>query len=45
MHRLVRAARMQRLGIGIGIDRDGGNAHLARGAHDATGNLAAIGNQ
>ena len=31
--------------VGIRIDRHRSDAHLARGAHDANGNLAAIGNQ
>ena len=45
MHALVSDTHMQRLGIGIGIDRDGRNAHRARGADNAAGNLAAIGDQ
>ena len=36
---------MQRVGIGIGINRDGGNAHATGGADDAAGDFAAIGDQ
>ena len=45
MHRFVSLADMQRLGIGIGIDRDRGDAHFARGTDDAAGDLAAIGDK
>jgi hypothetical protein len=45
MHRLVGHLDMQRLGIGIGIDRDGATPRRARGADDAAGDLAAIGDQ
>jgi hypothetical protein len=36
---------MQRIAVGLGIDRDGFDAHAARGFDDPTGDLAAIGNQ
>ncbi len=39
---LVGHADVQRLRIGLGIDRDGAQAHLARGTDDAAGDLAAI---
>ena len=39
---LVAGAHMQRLGIGLGIDRDGAHAEPLRGAGDAHGDLAAI---
>ncbi len=45
MHRLVCAARMQSLGIRVRIDRDRCNAHGLRRAHDAAGDLSAIGDQ
>src|ERR1700751_5268375 len=35
---------MQRLGVGFGIDGDGGNAHAPCRADDAACDLAAIGN-
>ena len=38
-------ADMQRIGIGIRMDGDGADAHRARGADDAAGDLAAIGDQ
>ena len=36
---------MQRIAVGLGIDRDGFDAHAARGFDDPAGDLAAIGNQ
>ena len=36
---------MQRIRVGIGIDRDGAHAEPLRGARDAAGNLSAIGDQ
>jgi hypothetical protein len=42
---LVGHLDMQRVAVGLGIDRDGFNAHPARGLDDPAGNLAAIGNQ
>ena len=36
---------MQCPAVGLGIDRDGGNPHTPRGADDAAGDLAAIGDQ
>ncbi len=36
---------MERVAVGFGIDRDGGNPHPAGGLDDAAGDLAAIGNQ
>ena len=44
-NRLVGSTHMQRIGIGVGIDRDGANAELAAGVHDAAGDLAAVGDQ
>jgi len=38
-------ADMQRLHIVGGMDRDGGEAGVARRARDADGDLAAVGNQ
>jgi hypothetical protein len=45
MHGLVRHADMQGFPVGIGIDRDGGNAHSARRLDDPAGNFAAIGDE
>ena len=45
MHCLVGAAHVERLGIGIRIDCDGGDPHLTRGADDAAGDFAAIGDK
>jgi hypothetical protein len=36
---------MQRLGIGIAVDRHGRNPYAPRGAHDAAGDLAAVGDK
>ncbi len=36
---------VQRFGIRVGIDRDGRDAHPARGADDPAGDLAAVGDQ
>ena len=36
---------MQRLGVGVGIDRDRADAEPAGGADDAAGDLAAVGDQ
>ena len=36
---------MERVAIGLGIDRDGCNAHAAGCFNDPTGDLAAVGNQ
>ena len=45
MHRLVGHGDMQRAGVGVGMDGDGGDAHAPRGADDAAGDLAAVGDQ
>jgi hypothetical protein len=45
MHRLVRLAHMQRVGVGVGIDRDGLDPHALAGADHPAGDLAAIGDQ
>ena len=44
-HRLIRLAHMQRVAIGIGIDRDHAIAEPARGAHDPQRDLAAVGDR
>ena len=44
-HRLVGHLDMERVAIGLGIDRHRGNAHAARGLDNPAGDLAAIGNQ
>ena len=36
---------MQRVGVGVGVDGDGADAHPARGPGDAAGDLAAVGDQ
>src|SRR3546814_13514310 len=43
--RLVGHLDMQRPGIGVGIDRNRLDPHLARGLDDAAGDFAAIGDQ
>jgi hypothetical protein len=45
MHRLIGLPHMQRLGVGIRIDRDRADTHLARRADNPAGNLAAIGDE
>ena len=45
MHRLVGHLDMQRVAVGVGVDRDGLDAHAPRGLDDAAGDLAAIGDQ
>jgi hypothetical protein len=45
MHRLVGHRHMHGPRIGIGIDGDGGDAHPPCRAHDADGDLAAVGDQ
>ena len=45
MHRLVGQAHMAGVAVGVGVDGDGGNAHLACGLDDAAGDLAAVGNK
>ncbi len=45
MHRLVCLAYVQRLCIGIRIDRDGRHPHLAGSTDDAAGDFAAIGDE
>ena len=42
---LVGHLDMQRVLVGVGIDGDRLDAHLARGLDDAAGDLAAIGDQ
>ena len=42
---LVRQLHVHGVLVRLGIDGDGGNAHLAAGADDANGDLAAVGNQ
>ena len=42
---LVRLAHMERIRIRLGIDRDRRNPHAARGANDATGDLAPVRDQ
>ena len=44
-HGLVRHRNMQRVLVGVGIHRDGLDAHLAGGEDDATGDFAAVGDQ
>ena len=44
-HGLVGHGDMHRAAIGFGINRDGAQAHRLRGADDAAGDFAAIGDQ
>ena len=43
--RLVGKAHVQRVAVGLGVDGDGAQAQPARGADDAAGDFAAVGNQ
>ena len=45
MNGFVRHLDMQRVGIGVRIDRDGLDAHFARCLDDAAGDFATIGDQ
>src|SRR3546814_15696736 len=45
MHRLFGLPDMQRFCVGVRIDRDGAYGHFARGADDAAGDFAAIGDE
>lgn len=45
MNSFICLSHMQRIGIGIRIDRNGGDAHLLRRLDDPAGNLAAIGDK
>ena len=45
MHRLVRHAHVQRLGVGVGIDRDRADPQPPRGADHPAGDLAAVGDE
>ena len=45
MDRLRCLADMQRVRIGIGIDRDGRDPHAVRGGDDPPGDLAAVGDE
>ena len=44
-HRLIGHGDMHRVAVGLGIDRDRAQAHRPRGADDAAGDLAAVGDQ
>jgi hypothetical protein len=44
-HRLIGHFHMERIAIGLGIDRDRLDAHPPRGLDDPAGDLAAIGDQ
>ena len=43
--RLVGQFNVARVAVSLGIHRDGGNAHAARGLDDAAGDFAAVGDQ
>ncbi len=45
MHRLARVADVERVSVGVGIDRDGGDPHPVGGADDPPGDLAAVGDE
>jgi hypothetical protein len=45
MHRLVRHLDMQRVAVGVRIDRDRRDSQLSRGLDDPAGDLATIGDQ
>ena len=44
-HCTIGRLHVQRVGIRIGVHRDGGDAQASRGADDAAGDLAAVGDQ
>ena len=44
-HGLVGQLDVQRVLVGLGIDGDGRDAHLAGGLDDAAGDFAAVGDQ
>ena len=44
-HRLVRLAHVARVRVRVGVHRHGADAQAARGAEDAAGDLAAVGDQ
>ncbi len=43
--RLVGGAHVQRVGVGVGVDRDGAQAVVGAGAGDAHGDLTAVRDQ
>ena len=45
MHRFVRLTHVQRIGVGIRIDRNRADTHFARGADDPAGDLAPVGDE
>ena len=45
VHRLVRHFHVQRVAVGVGIDGNRLNAHLARGLDDTAGDFTAVGDQ
>ncbi|CPU37149.1 Uncharacterised protein [Mycobacteroides abscessus] len=45
MNRGVGLGNVRAVGVGIGVDGDSSQAELATGGEDATGDLAAVGNQ
>ena len=45
MDRLIRHLHMQRVAVGIRIDRNGCNSHLSGGLDDTAGNFAPVGDQ
>ena len=45
VHRFVGQLDMARVAVGVGVDGDGGNAHLLRGLDDAAGDFAAVGDE
>jgi hypothetical protein len=44
-HRLVGHFDMQRVPVGLGINRDGGDTQAARGLDDPAGDFAAVGDE
>ena len=44
-HRLIRHLDMQRVAVGVGIDRDRGDAEPPRRPHDAAGDFSTIGDE
>jgi hypothetical protein len=44
VHGFIRQFHMQGVAVGVGVHGHGGDAHIAGGAHHATGDFTAVGN-
>ena len=45
VHRLVGGGDVRGVAVGVGVQRHGGDVHLAGGADDAGGDLTAVGDE